>query len=256
MTFLRDLALCPLVAIVPRRCSLRALSLLLGREGESRSGRGLGRPPGGIAAVGAGKQSNQDCKQANHDRHQPRDPHDHKAIRRSQLSPLEYPPRSVANTPAPESDRLPALADPARLGCPLWASKRSSSRALPVAEPNAAGSERRWKACWKGSAPRQCRSRGQATALLLPRIAWSRGCRRRTSYPLWFLAGGGPVERSFSTGMRVCWVADPDSHGQKGEGTPPSGLPGWSARTLEAGHARGTARAHSCRTSLGQHRGT
>ena len=114
MTFHRDLALGPLVAIVPRRCSPSALSLLLGLEGESRSEPGLGRPPGGIDTVGAGKQSNQDCEQptriaTSHAIRTIKRPFEGVNVTRDYTGACRrvIPPRSVPNTPAPERERRP-----------------------------------------------------------------------------------------------------------------------------------------------------
>jgi hypothetical protein len=90
--------LSPPAAILPRRCGLCPLSLILGLRPEHRRGwvkqrelgqllRGIAavaeREPGellrGIAAVGAREHPDQDRHHANNGRRYPRDPHGHKA---------------------------------------------------------------------------------------------------------------------------------------------------------------------------------
>ena len=85
MTVARGLLLGPLAAIVLRPCILCLLSLLLGLPADYRSGwrseRDLGRLLGRIAAIAAGKQSDQEYQRGNQDRCYPRDPKDQKASR-------------------------------------------------------------------------------------------------------------------------------------------------------------------------------
>ena len=73
----------PLVAIVLRPWSLGLLSLVLGFPREYRSGWRSERDLGGfmrrIAAIGAGKHSDQECQHRNQDRCHPRGPKEQKA---------------------------------------------------------------------------------------------------------------------------------------------------------------------------------
>jgi hypothetical protein len=83
MTGARGLPLGQPGALVPRRCSLCLLSLPwgLGADYPSgwRSGRDFRQLLGGIAAVGAGKQLDQDYQHRDQERGYPRDPHDQEA---------------------------------------------------------------------------------------------------------------------------------------------------------------------------------
>jgi hypothetical protein len=78
MTVARGVLLSPLATIVLRRCGVCFLSLLMGLPGESGSGRrsggGLGPLLRRIAAVGAGKQLDQEDQAGNQERGYPRDP--------------------------------------------------------------------------------------------------------------------------------------------------------------------------------------